>query len=58
MKHIERAEVGMEEIDMLMIETSADYGRTKELNEEKGQLEIQCDLDITRWSKLEEVKEQ
>ncbi len=49
----------MEEIDVLMIEASADYGKIKELNEEeKEQLEIQYDLDITRWSELEEIKEQ
>ena len=34
------------------------YGKIKELNEEKEQLEIQYDLDITRWSELEEIKEQ
>ncbi|HHX0192937.1 TPA: ABC-F family ATP-binding cassette domain-containing protein [Staphylococcus aureus] len=58
MKRIEQAEVRMEEIDVLMIEASADYGKIKELNEEKEQLEIQYDLDITRWSELEEIKEQ
>ena len=31
-------------------------GKLKELNEEKEQLEIQYDLDITRWSELEEIK--
>lgn len=58
MKRIEQAEVRMEEINVLMIEASADYGKIKELNEEKEQLEIQYDLDITRWSELEEIKEQ
>ncbi|MGU2750685.1 ABC transporter C-terminal domain-containing protein, partial [Staphylococcus aureus] len=58
MKRIEQAEVRMEEIDVLMIEASADYGKIKELNEEKERLEIQYDIDITRWSELEEIKEQ
>ncbi len=48
----------MEEIDVLMIEASADYGKIKELNEEKEQLEIQYDLDITKYGLPEEIKEQ
>ena len=43
---------------MLIIEASADYAKIKELNEEKERLEIQYDIDITRWSELEEIKEQ
>ena len=30
----------MEEIDVLMIEASADYGKIKELNEEKNNLKL------------------
>ena len=58
MKRIEQAEVRMEEIDVLMIEASADYGKIKRIKRRKEQLEIQYDLDITRWSELEEIKEQ
>ena len=58
LERIEQAEIRMEEIDSLMIEASADYGKIKELNEEKEQLENQYDIDITRWSELEEIKEQ
>ena len=57
MKRIEQAEVRMEEINVLMIEAVQIMGKLKELNE-KEQLEIQYDLDITRWSELEEIKEQ
>ena len=31
---------------------------SKELNEEKEQLEATYEADITRWSELEEIKEQ
>ena len=40
MKRIEQSEVRMEEIDVLMIEASADYGKIKELNEEKNNLKF------------------
>ena len=32
--------------------------KSKELNEEKEHLELTYETDITRWSELEELKEQ
>ncbi|WP_053020454.1 ABC-F family ATP-binding cassette domain-containing protein [Staphylococcus haemolyticus] len=58
MERIEQTETRLEEIDEEMIETSADYGKIKELNEEKEHLELTYETDITRWSELEELKEQ
>lgn len=58
MKRIEQTETRLEEIDEEMIEASADYGKIKELNEEKEHLELTYETDITRWSELEELKEQ
>ncbi|WP_197697106.1 ABC-F family ATP-binding cassette domain-containing protein [Staphylococcus simiae] len=58
MERIEQTERRMEEIDNQMVEASADYSKIKELNIEKEQLESQYDCDITRWSELEEIKEQ
>ncbi len=58
MERIEQTEVRLEQIDEEMIEASADYAKIKELNEEKEQLEQTYDIDITRWSELEEIKEQ
>ena len=58
MERIEQTETRLEEIDEEMIEASADYGKIKELNEEKEHLELTYETDITRWSELEEIKEQ
>ena len=58
MERIEQTETRLEEIDEEMIEASADYGKIKELNEEKEHLELTYETDITRWSELEELKEQ
>ena len=58
MDRIEQTETRLEEIDEEMIEASADYAIIKELNEEKEQLELTYETDITRWSELEELKEQ
>ena len=58
MERIEQTETRLEEIDEEMIEASADYAIIKELNEEKEQLELTYETDITRWSELEELKEQ
>ena len=56
MERIEQTETRLEEIDEEMIEASADYGKIKELNEEKEHLELTYETDITRWSELEELK--
>ncbi len=53
-KLIEQAEVRMEQIDVSMIEASADYGNESNGNEEKEQLEIHMIRHIARWSELEE----
>ncbi|MEB5793020.1 ABC-F family ATP-binding cassette domain-containing protein [Staphylococcus hominis] len=58
MERIETTEHRLEQIDVEMIEASADYAKIKELNEEKEHLEQSYDVDITRWSELEEIKEQ
>lgn len=58
MDRIEQTETRLEEIDEEMIEASADYAKIKKLNEEKEQLELTYETDITRWSELEELKEQ
>ncbi|PTK50463.1 ABC transporter ATP-binding protein [Staphylococcus haemolyticus] len=58
MERIEQTETRLEEIDEEMIEASADYAKIKELNEEKEHLELTYEADITRWSELEELKEQ
>ena len=58
MERIEQTETRLEEIDEEMIEASADYGKIKELHEEKEHLELTYETDITRWSELEELKEQ
>lgn len=56
MERIEQTETRLEEIDEEMIEASADYGKIKELNEEKEHLELTYETDITRWSELERTK--
>lgn len=58
MERIEQTETRLEEINEEMIEASADYAKIKELNEEKEHLELTYETDITRWSELEELKEQ
>lgn len=58
MERIETTEHRLEQIDTEMVEASADYAKIKELNEEKEHLEQSYDVDITRWSELEEIKEQ
>ena len=56
MTRIEETEERLEVIDEEMVAASADYGKIKELNEEKEQLEQTYEADITRWSELEEIK--
>ena len=58
MERIETTEHKLEQIDAEMVEASTDYAKIKELNEEKEHLEQSYDVDITRWSELEEIKEQ
>ena len=58
MTRIDETETRLEEIDEEMVAASADYAKIKELNEEKEQLEQTYETDITRWSELEEIKEQ
>ena len=41
-----------------MINASDNFAIIKEINEEKEQLEATYEADITRWSELEEIKEQ
>jgi ATP-binding cassette subfamily F protein uup len=55
---IDQTETRLVEIDEEMVEASADYAKIKALNEEKEELEATYDTDITRWSELEELKEQ
>nr|WP_269668280.1 ABC-F family ATP-binding cassette domain-containing protein [Staphylococcus epidermidis] len=58
MTRIEMTETRLEELEQEMINASDNYARIKELNEEKEQLEATYEVDITRWSELEEIKEQ
>ena len=58
MTRIEMTETRLEELEQEMINASDNYARIKELNEEKEQLEATYEADITRWSELEEIKEQ
>ena len=58
MTRIEMTETRLEELEQEMINASDNYVRIKELNEEKEQLEATYEADITRWSELEEIKEQ
>ena len=58
MTRIEMTETLLEELEQEMINASDNYARIKELNEEKEQLEATYEADITRWSELEEIKEQ
>lgn len=58
MTRIEMTETRLEDLEQEMINASDNYVRIKELNEEKEQLEATYEADITRWSELEEIKEQ
>ena len=58
MTRIEMTETRLEDLEQEMINASDNYPRIKELNEEKEQLEATYEADITRWSELEEIKEQ
>lgn len=58
MTRIEMTETRLEDLKQEMINASDNYARIKELNEEKEQLEATYEADITRWSELEEIKEQ
>lgn len=58
MTRIEMTETRLEDLEQEMINASDNYARIKELNEEKEQLEATYESDITRWSELEEIKEQ
>ncbi|MEJ7276382.1 MULTISPECIES: ABC-F family ATP-binding cassette domain-containing protein [Staphylococcus] len=58
MTRIEMTETRLEDLEQEMINASNNYARIKELNEEKEQLEATYEADITRWSELEEIKEQ
>lgn len=55
---IDETETRLTEIEQEMIEAHADYGAIKQLNDEKQSLETQYEVDITRWSELEEIIEQ
>lgn len=58
MTRIEMTKTRLEDLEQEMINASDNYARIKELNEEKEQLEATYEADITRWSELEEIKEQ
>lgn len=58
MTRIEMTETRLEDLEQEMINASDNYARIKELNVEKEQLEATYEADITRWSELEEIKEQ
>lgn len=58
MERIEEAEIRLEEIEQEMVDASDDYTKIQTLNSEKETLESQYDQDMTRWSELEELKEQ
>lgn len=58
MTRMEMTETRLEDLEQEMINASDNYARIKELNEEKEQLEATYEADITRWSELEEIKEQ
>ncbi|MBN6203242.1 ABC-F family ATP-binding cassette domain-containing protein [Staphylococcus saprophyticus] len=57
-ERIDTTEQRLEEIDEEMVAASSDYAKIKALNEEQKQLNEQYETDISRWSKLEELKEQ
>ena len=57
-ERIETTEHRLEAIEQEMVEASSDYAKVKELNEEQQRLNALYEADITRWSELEELKEQ
>ncbi|MCY1037392.1 ABC-F family ATP-binding cassette domain-containing protein [Staphylococcus nepalensis] len=57
-ERIETTEHRLEAIEQEMVEASSDYAKVKELNEEQQRLNALYEADITRWSQLEELKEQ
>lgn len=57
-ERIDTTEQRLEEIDEEMVAASSDYAKIKTLNEEQKQLNEQYETDISRWSELEELKEQ
>lgn len=57
-ERIDTTEQRLEEIDEEMVAASSDYTKIKALNEEQKQLNEQYETDISRWSELEELKEQ
>lgn len=57
-ERIDTTEQRLEEIDEEMVAASSDYAKIKALNEEQKQLNKQYETDISRWSELEELKEQ
>lgn len=57
-ERIETTEHRLEAIEQEMVEASSDYTKVKELNEEQQRLNALYEADITRWSELEELKEQ
>src|SRR5699024_10769982 len=58
MERIEETEARLEVIEQEMVDASDDYAKIQELNTEKEALESQYEEDMTRWSELEELKEQ
>lgn len=57
-ERIDTTEQRLEEIDEEMVAASSNYAKIKALNEEQKQLNEQYETDISRWSELEELKEQ
>ncbi|MBI5974033.1 ABC-F family ATP-binding cassette domain-containing protein [Staphylococcus canis] len=58
LERIDETEQRLQVIDEEMIEAHSDYAKIKELNEEKESLNAQYEVDIARWSELEEILEQ
>lgn len=58
MERIEESETRLEVIEQEMVDASDDYEKIQALNTEKEALESQYEEDMTRWSELEELKEQ
>ncbi|GEP83788.1 putative ABC transporter ATP-binding protein [Staphylococcus piscifermentans] len=58
MARIEESEARLEAIEQEMVDASDDYTKIQALNSEKETLEAQYEQDMTRWSELEELKEQ
>ncbi|WP_206125380.1 ABC-F family ATP-binding cassette domain-containing protein [Staphylococcus debuckii] len=58
MARIEESEARLEAIEQEMVDARDDYTKIQALNSEKETLEAQYEQDMTRWSELEELKEQ